>query len=730
MTLPIASQISKGPDKPLRVGIVGCGRVAAHHLRFISQVPGAVIAGVADQDEALARQLGERYNATHITGSLDALLEKASLDVLHVLTPPFNHYDQTLLAIEHGVHVLIEKPVTFRASETEELYQRAAARRVVLCPDFIQLFHPAFLQARAAVDSGELGRVIHVESCLSEPLSSPDIREARGLNWAFQLPGGIIHNFISHPLYLALYFLGYPERISATPRSMGALPQSLTDHLEVSIETPRGSGYVVVSHATQSRPSYFANIFCEKGVVSVNFDTSTVLINKPSGLPRSVERASSNFVQAGQLCKTGVRNILDYVQGRLVPYQGLQELIPQFYDAIRNNTLPPISSDLAKAVVRAEESIFAQAGKVHLDLRQRPARTIAHLHAERVLVTGAAGHLGSEIVRSLVREGYHVRAMVRPLSDIRQLEELGVEIVFGDVRDLDSLIQAAQGVDFIIHAAAGLRGTTNHIVDSCVIGTHNVSEAAQKANVRRVIYISSMSVYDFPSLKNGAVITEQTPLDEHAELRGAYSLGKRKAEAVALAHLQDEGPHWTILRPSVIVGHGRNPLGPTDGIQVGSLIICMSPPRKNLRLIHVEDVATAVLRILGTDSTRGKIFVLSSPERLPLAEYIRVCVKSMSQHRNSRVLHVPSWFATLGVSSLMVLKKVTGKGPSMNLRRLSSAYRDVGVNSETLKAAIDWEPPRGLLDRLRRERTSPAETIPDLSGAGAVLSPSLPSGSN
>src|SRR5690349_17729374 len=112
-------QIKKRPGEPLRVGIVGCGRVAAHHLRFISQTPGTVIAGLADQNEAMARELGERYKVNHITGSLETLLDTSSLDVLHILTPPFNHYDQALLAIDRGVYVLLEKPVTFLATETE-----------------------------------------------------------------------------------------------------------------------------------------------------------------------------------------------------------------------------------------------------------------------------------------------------------------------------------------------------------------------------------------------------------------------------------------------------------------------------------------------------------------------------------------------------------------------------------------------------------------------------------
>ena len=699
-------QAANDPQRLLRIGVVGCGRVATHHLRFISQIPNVTIVGLADQNEKIAHELAERYKVNEVHGSLEAMLGQANVDILHVLTPPFHHYSQALTAIQRGVHVLIEKPVTFQIDETEDLYRQAAARGVLLCPDFIQLFHPVFLKARAIVDSGELGRVIHVDACMSDGLDSPEIREARGLHWSFQLPGGVMHNLITHPLYLALYFLGTPETLTVKPRSLGVLPQGLTDHIETLIETARGSAYVVVSHAMRSQPSYYVNVFCENGVVSVNFDTSTILVNKPGTMPRSLERASANFMQATKLCGSGLKNIFDFVRGRLVPYQGLQELLPQFYAAVRNRTQPPISPELAKAVVRAEEEIFSRSGKLHLDLRRRRGRQTRDRRTEHVLVTGAAGYLGSAVVRLLVKEGYAVRATVRPLSNIQELEELGVEILFGDVRDPEFLLQAAEGMDIVVHAAAGLRGSTQHIVDSCVIGTQNVADVARKAKVRRVIYISSMSVYDFWQMKKGDVITEHSPLDDHPEFRGAYSLAKRKAEDIALSELQAAKPSWTILRPSVIVGRKKDSLGPIDSFRIGNMIVCMSPPKKTLRLIHVEDVAQMIARVLRDAATEGKIFVASSPENIRLMDYIRVCVRGRSPREKLRVVHIPYWFATLGVASLVVLRKVTGKGPGINLRRLAPVYRELGVSSEALKTALSWEPSEGLLERLSSEKSA------------------------
>jgi predicted dehydrogenase/nucleoside-diphosphate-sugar epimerase len=702
------SRINERPQKTLRVGIVGCGRVATHHLRFISQLPQVSVTGLVDNDESSARRLGAAYNVQTVYDSLEMLLEKETPDVIHILTPPFLHYSQARVALERGVHVFIEKPVTLQAEETEDLYRLAATKGGSLCPDFIQLFHPAFLQARSLIESGELGRLVYVESQLAQTLDMPELKEARGLHWSYQLPGGVLHNYITHPLYLALYFVGTPRDIKVSPRSLGALPQGLTDHLDVHLEGERISAHVVLSHTMNSQPSYFVNLFCEKGVVWVNFDTSTMLVTRSSWLPRSVDRATSNFRQAAQLSSSAVRNIYDFLRGKLVPYQGLQTLIPQFYASVREGSTPPISSELALTVARAEEEVLGRAGRLHLDLSPRSSRQLQSNRSERVLVTGAAGYVGQQVVQRLVEQRYAVRALVRPLSRIELLERLGVEIVFGDVRDLENLSDAMDGINVVIHAAATLRGTTEAILEGCATATQNVAEAARKAKVNRVIYMSSMSVYDFLKVQDGEIIDERSPLERHPESRGAYSWGKRKAEDIALGHLQDASPSWTILRPSVVVGGGGDVLAPA-GSRLGNFLICLGSRRKTLRLIHVEDVATALVRLLESKATRGGVYTLSSPESLLLRNYVDVCVRA-SRYRKVRVVYIPFWFARAGVFMLTVLRKISKRGPSMNVQRLMYLFRDLTVSVRALKESTGWEPPTGLLERLKGEIA--AEQLP------------------
>src|SRR5215813_2193336 len=230
------NQPSDHHSKVLNVGIIGCGRIAEHHLRFIAKTEGAQVTALSDPILANARRFAHQYNIPNVYGSDLDMLDSTRLDIVHILTPPEYHYAQAVNAIDRGVHVLLEKPCTYNPQELEDLYQRAEARGVLLCPDFIQLFTPVFLRAASLIDSNQLGKVVHLESHLSFDLNDPELRETIRLPWRYNLPGGILHDNITHPLYMVLRWLGTPQRVNVFPQSHHILPQGLTDHMSIMLE--------------------------------------------------------------------------------------------------------------------------------------------------------------------------------------------------------------------------------------------------------------------------------------------------------------------------------------------------------------------------------------------------------------------------------------------------------------------------------------------------------------
>ena len=121
------------------------------------------------------------------------------------------------------------------------------------------------------------------------------------------------------------------------------------------------------------------------------------------------------------------------------------------------------------------------------------------------LVTGASGFIGWHVARTLVEAGYRVRALVRPGSQVQELE---VEVIPGDLRDPDSLRRAASGCGRIFHVAADYRlwaANPQELYDSNAGGTRNLLEAAWEAGVERVVYTSTVGCIGVPP--GGVIVT-------------------------------------------------------------------------------------------------------------------------------------------------------------------------------------------------------------------------------
>jgi nucleoside-diphosphate-sugar epimerase len=133
-----------------------------------------------------------------------------------------------------------------------------------------------------------------------------------------------------------------------------------------------------------------------------------------------------------------------------------------------------------------------------------------------VLLTGATGHVGANLLRALVARGERVRALVRPGGDGAAVDGVAAEIVEGDLRDPPSLHRAAAGCERVYHCAAKVqttRGGEHELFETNVIGTRNVLAAARAAQVRRVVVTSSLGavghVHDRPC-------NEEDPFDPFA----------------------------------------------------------------------------------------------------------------------------------------------------------------------------------------------------------------------
>src|SRR5438552_15673935 len=142
-------------------------------------------------------------------------------------------------------------------------------------------------------------------------------------------------------------------------------------------------------------------------------------------------------------------------------------------------------------------------------------------------VTGATGLLGSHVARVLAEQGAQLRLLVRPTSDLRNLDDLkNADRVVGDLRDPASISKALSGCDVVFHVAADYRlwvRDPGEMYRSNVEGTRAVLEAARKNGVRRVVYTSSVATVGFTG--NGHPADEESPVSL-ADMIGHYKRSK------------------------------------------------------------------------------------------------------------------------------------------------------------------------------------------------------------
>src|SRR4029077_13732576 len=173
----------------------------------------------------------------------------------------------------------------------------------------------------------------------------------------------------------------------------------------------------------------------------------------------------------------------------------------------------------------------------------------------KILVTGAAGFLGSHLTRQLAARGADVRGLLRPSSNNRAIADLPLEYVTGDLRDAASLDRAMKGVQRVFHVAADYRlwaKRSQDIYDSNVGGTKNLLAAAKRAGVEQLIYTSTVATLavDRPELLNEFTDAKLE------EMVGHYKRSKWMAECEVLQAAKDGLP--------VIIAMPTTPVGPWD----------------------------------------------------------------------------------------------------------------------------------------------------------------------
>jgi dihydroflavonol-4-reductase len=168
----------------------------------------------------------------------------------------------------------------------------------------------------------------------------------------------------------------------------------------------------------------------------------------------------------------------------------------------------------------------------------------------KVAVTGASGHIGSCLVRELIEKGARVKVLVHDFeNDLAQLE---IEIIRGNLLEVESIKKLCEGVDVVFHLAAKIALDNRHpeqVYAVNVTGTKNMIEASKSAGVKKFIYFSSIDAFQF--ISSEMVLDESNPLIESE--KAIYAFTKAESERLVINAVK-EGLHAIILCPTAVVG--------------------------------------------------------------------------------------------------------------------------------------------------------------------------------
>lgn len=233
------------------------------------------------------------------------------------------------------------------------------------------------------------------------------------------------------------------------------------------------------------------------------------------------------------------------------------------------------------------------------------------LHS-KLLVTGGTGFLGAWLIRALVLEGYQVRAIKRPHSNLPQfiaksiLEQ--VNWVDGDVLDITSMRESLTGIDVVVHAAAVvsfLPAERAAMYATNIAGTANVVNLCLENGIKRFIHISSVASLGRTS--NGEVVTEKKQWTE-SKINTHYAISKYRSEMEVWRGFA-EGLEGVILNPSTILGFGN---WNNSSCAIFKNVFDEFPWYTNglNGFVYVEDIARIVIHFLKSEIT-GERFIVN-----------------------------------------------------------------------------------------------------------------------
>jgi 2-alkyl-3-oxoalkanoate reductase len=678
----------------MKIGIVGCGLIADTHVEALKEcLPGAEIF-VCDPAVGKAELMKKQHELRGSFGTLEEMIQKEGLNAVHILSPPQYHVRQALQCLEAGCHVLVEKPLAFKADEIDELYERARKCGRDLCVDHSLLLQPSVSRMLDRIRAGDSGEVLHVNSFYGIDTGGASSL-APGGHWKHELPGGAIVDTIIHPVTLAVELAGRPLDLSAHVMC----PEEEPGEAFISWKGQKATVSICVSaHAQPSRR--VTEVTCTKETFIVDHSTETLVRLHAGFGPRGLSKLMRNLGYGSQLIKGTIGTVIDVARGRLKGNPGARALIRGFYGHLGGQGDLPVTEANVKDSTCALQMIVERMGNERRSpasvLSGHPAQEAPVKRAEGlpkiVLVTGASGFLGSKIVEVLGQKGVTVKAQVRRSVNADKLNMPNIAKIFEDF-NYDPVVygRLIEDVDAVVHSAHAAGATKwEQYKKTNVDASLALYDAAAKSNVSRFIFLSSVAVYGV-SQKGYLKVDENTPTTLGMSKWDFYIKSKSLAEEALLERARRGGPKLLIIRPGILYGRdGMRLARRALPLKESKMLIGFGKGKNHTPFTRVDVLSEAICNVLAREPFPEGVYNLTGNPEEGTEKFIynrmgRLGVKC-------RFLHLPAFLFRAFAGVLETAHSLAGSKSPPKITRyiIDSSTRDIYYDCSKAERDLGW----------------------------------------
>jgi len=329
---------------------------------------------------------------------------------------------------------------------------------------------------------------------------------------------------------------------------------------------------------------------------------------------------------------------------------------------------------------------------------------------DRVLITGAAGFIGSRVVENLVNRGFrNLLCFTRPSSNFAEIDTIikrspqgtHVEIFQGNLLSSADCEAACKDVKVILHLAAGIgeKSFPDAFMNS-VVATRNLLEASlRNATLQRFVLVSSFTVYS--NRQKSRCLDESCPTEEHPEHRGeAYCYAKVRQEQLVAEYGKKFGIPYVVVRPGSVYGPGNSEITGRVGIGTFGLFLHLGGSNR-IPFTHVENCAEAIVLaglVKGVDS---EVFNVVDDDLPSSRQFLRWYKNNVKRFKSVYVPHVVSH----AICYLWERYSEWSKGqlpPAFNRQRWHADWKKTCYSNEKLKRRLGWRPKLSTEEGMRR----------------------------